>query len=340
MKLTALKQFIVYTLFITVFQGIAQEEPLIIQSISGLQTVKPGEIWLSHEHIIVDFIGADSIDNTLWNRDDILKETLPHLIELKKFNVAYFVDASPQNLGRDVALLKELAHRTGLTILTNTGLYGAQNNKFIPDTAKQKSANKLAEEWLIEFKEGIEDTRIKPGFIKISVDNNDSLSSMHQKLVKAAALCHLQSGLTIASHTGKAMALWPQLEILTKLGVSAKAFVWVHAQAEEDDSNFIKAAESGCWISLDGLGWEIDKHVKKLLLAKKYGFLDQILISHDAGWYDPQKREQNIQPYTPIFKKLIPLLKAKGFTSTDIMQILSINPSKAFAINIRELKAK
>ncbi|HLG41410.1 MAG TPA: hypothetical protein VI461_17150, partial [Chitinophagaceae bacterium] len=186
--------------------------------------------------------------------------------------------------------------------------------------------------WVSEYENGIEGTSIKPGFIKISVDASDPLDSIDQKLVKAAAITHLKTGLVIASHTGESKGLWPQLDMLKEMGVSPEAFIWVHAQNEKDDNNYLRAAKAGCWISFDGLGWELEQHVNKLVFAKENGILDRILISHDAGWYDPQKPLQSIQPYTNIFKQLIPALMSKGFSKEEINLLLSTNPSRAFSI--------
>ncbi len=315
------------------------EKELLVQDLDGIHDAAPNAVWLSHEHILVDFIGADSIQPSSWNHDVVLQEMKPYLDSLKAFNVHYFVDATPNYLGRDVLLLEKIAKTSGMKILTNTGLYGAQRNKFIPKYAYQKSAEGLAEDWIEEFNNGIDGTSVKPGFIKISVDNSDPLDAMHQKLVKAAAFTHLETGLTIASHTGSSKALWPQLEILKETGVAAEAFIWVHAQAEEDNKNYLKAAKTGCWISLDGLGWEFEKHLEAILFAKMNGFLDQILISHDSGWYDPQKETQEIQPYTAIFRKLVPALESKGFTDEELNLLLSVNPSKAFSIGIKTASA-
>ena len=306
-----------------------------IQDVNGTHRLASNQIWLSHEHILVDFIGADSIQPNRWNHDAIIKEVMPYLEELKEFNVNYFVDATPDYLGRDVLLLEKIANKTGIRIITNTGLYGARNNKFIPEYAQEMTAEDLARMWINEFKNGIDGTSIRPGFIKIGIDDSDSLHAMHQKLVKAAALTHLKTGLTIASHTGKAIGLWPQLDILKELGVSPEAFIWVHAQTEDNNDSYLKAAEMGCWISLDGLGWELEKHVEKLLFAKRNGILDRILISHDSGWYDPQKENQTIRPYTNIFKKLYPELKSHGFTDDEFKVLISVNPSKAFLIEVR-----
>lgn len=311
-----------------------KKQPLI-QDVYGAHRVSNNKIWLSHEHILVDFQGASTIQPHSWNHDSIINEVIPYLDELKDFNVDYFVDATPNYLGRDILLLEKIANKTGIKIITNTGLYGARNDKFIPKYAKESTAENLARNWIKEYTHGIDGTSIKPGFIKIGIDNSDTLSTMHQKLVRAAALTHLKTGLTIASHTGEAAGLWPQLDILTQMGVSTEAFIWVHAQNENNNDSYLKAAKAGCWISLDGLGWELDKHVEKILFAKANGILDRILISHDAGWYDPQKKIQSIKPYTAVFKKLYPELKSRGFSDDEFSLLISINPSKAFSIEIR-----
>ncbi len=322
-------------LIITFGCSISTEQPLI-QDVKGTHPSDSNLIWLTHEHILVDFIGAESIQPDSWNHDSVLNEVMPYFEELKELNVNYFVDATPDYLGRDVLLLEKISDKTGIRIITNTGLYGARNNKFLPHYIHEISAEKLADKWISEFQNGIDGTSIRPGFIKIGIDNSDSLSTIHQKLVKAAAITHLKTGLTIASHTGEAIGLWPQLSILKESGVSPKSFIWVHAQNETNNDNYLKAAKMGCWISLDGLGWELEKHVEKILFAKRNGILNRILISHDAGWYDPQKEIQTIRPYTNIFKKLYPELKSRGFTDDEFNLLISVNPSKVFSIEIRK----
>ena len=315
----------------------SNENQPFIQDVNGPNESDFARKWLSHEHILVDFIGADSIQPNTWNHDSIIKAVLPYLDEIKEFKVDYFVDATPNYLGRDVLLLEKIAEKSGLRILTNTGLYGARDNKFIPSYAWKMSPEELAQMWIDEYENGIDGSSIRPGFIKIGVDASDPLHGMHQKLVKAAALTHLSTGLTIASHTGDAVGLWPQLTLLKEMRVSPESFIWVHAQNEKNHENYLQAAEMGCWISLDGLGWELEQHIEKILFAKKNGILDRILISHDSGWYDPQKENQTINPYTAIFEKLYPELKSQGFTDEEFNQLMHENPSKAYAVRIRKL---
>ena len=306
-----------------------------IQDVTDLAPAQNDAIWLSHEHILVDFIGADSINPEEWNDEDVRQIMLPYLNDLKKFDVRYFVDATPNYLGRDVKLLEKISKASGIKIITNTGLYGARNHLYIPEYAFDKTAEELASMWIDEFENGIDNSEIKPGFIKISVNMADPLHEMDEKLVRAACLTHSKTGLTIGSHTGEAKGLWPQLEILEDMKVDPSAFIWIHAQNESDPQNYLKAAELGCWISLDGLGWELEGHLQKIIFARDNQILNRILISHDAGWFDPQKETQQVTPYTNIFEKLIPKLDSVGFGPDDIQMLLSTNPRKAFTIGIR-----
>ena len=317
---------------LSIMAGCNFEKDGYVQTVNGKQNFPANKTWLSHEHILVDFIGADSINSQNWNYNSIVKVIAPYLSELKVHNVTYFVDATPQYLGRDPELLRKISDLTGLHILTNTGLYGARNNKYIPLKVRAWSPEEMAKKWIDEFHHGIDQSSVKPGFIKISVDDSPSLDTVHKKIVRAAAITHLETGLVIASHTGSARALWPQLQILKESGVKAENFIWVHAQVEENFENYLKAARQGCWISLDGIGWGWEEYAPKLQFAKEQGILDHILISHDAGWYDPQKEVQEIQPYTAIFENLIPSLRNLGFTDSDINLLLSVNPSKAYSI--------
>ncbi|MFY0654081.1 MAG: phosphotriesterase [Cyclobacteriaceae bacterium] len=331
------RTLIVVFLFSLLSCSWVDEKPMI-QTVTSIESPKPNATWLSHEHLLVDFVGADSVKQKRWDKDIVIETMKPYLQKLKNYQVEYFVDATPNYLARDVEVLETLSRQTGIKILTNTGLYGARKNKFIPDYAFKKPAEELSQMWVYEFENGIDGTSVKPGFIKISVDAADPLDDMHQKLVKAAALTHFETGLTIASHTGKSVGLWPQLEILVKNGVSPAAFIWVHAQNEKDNSEYLKAAERGCWISLDGMGWGIDKYLPKLKFARENDILHNVLISHDAGWYDPDRKEQKIKPYTNIFEQLIPELKKIGFTTEDFDLLLKKNPVEAYTISKKSMK--
>jgi phosphotriesterase-related protein len=310
-----------------------------IMTVKGPVASASSGIWLSHEHILVDFIGADSISPSRYNREAVIKKVLPFLRDAKKMGCKTFVECTPEYLGRDPLLLKAISDSTGLNILTNTGLYGAHNDKFIPDWAFDKSAEELSKMWIAEWENGISDTGIKPGFIKIAV-TPDSLSTFHRKLVKAAALTHLATGLTIASHTGPALPAFQEIEILEKEGVSPSAFIWVHAHQEKDFTKLVEAARKGAWISLDKLNDDnVDELISIIRYMKNEGFLHNVLISHDAGWFDPAKVDGGeYRGYSTLFQKFIPALRKAGFSEFEIRLLTEINPSRAYTVSIRTKK--
>lgn len=296
---------------------------------------------LIHEHILVDFIGADQYNPDKWNKKDVIQKMLPYLQELKATGCKTLIDCTPNYLGRDVVLLEQLSSLSGLNILTNTGYYGGSVNKFLPAHAFTETAQQLADRWTREFIDGIDNTKVRPGFIKISV-NDKELTEISKKLVHAAALCHLKTGLTIASHTGPARPAFEEIEILKQAGVAPSAFIWVHAQNEQDWNQFLVATQQGAWVSLDALRDEnVEDYVEMLTFLKNKKALHYILISHDAGWYEPEKVDGGkVRGYTTMFVRLLPALKQAGFTDQEIAQLLQHNPAKAFAISVRRIKVK
>lgn len=292
---------------------------------------------LIHEHLLVDFIGADKISADRWNREEVLKVVLPYLLEVKKRGVNTFLDCTPAFLGRDVHLLQLAAKKSGLHILTNTGYYGAVDNKYLPKWAFTETAEQLADRWTAEFENGIDGTDVRPGFIKIGV-NPGPLSELHRKLVRAAGLTHLRTGLTICSHTGPALAAFEEIEELQRTGVHPSAFVWVHAQGESNKNLYTKAAQMGAWVSLDGMGWgDWENYASWIDLLKSNRLLNRVLISHDAGWYKPgEPNGGSFVGFTALFEKVFPILRQKGFTQADFDQLLVHNPAEAFKIQVRK----
>lgn len=334
-----IKRIISYlTLLLLLFPGCTSQDKAMIMTVNG--PISPDELGmtLTHEHLLVDFIGADSIDNSRWVRSEVVKVCLPYLKEISDRGFKSFAECTPAWLGRDPLLLKELSDLSGMHIITNTGYYGAVNNKYLPQSAYDESAEELARRWISEWENGIEGSGVKPGFIKIGVERRE-LSDIHRKLVSAAAKTHLMTGLTIASHTGLAVPAFQELEILNDEGVSPEAFIWVHAHNEKDFSQHVKAAKMGAWISFDAVNENnIEEFVSMIKNMKDNNLLNKVLLSHDAGWYTPgEENGGSYRGYTTLYDKLVPALKEDGFSDDDINQLLVKNPAEAFTVEVHKV---
>ena len=332
-----MKRFCIFLpAFVLIFtHSCLTNEPKIITVSGEIPASRIGKT-LHHEHLLVDFIGADSISYDRWNKDEVVTKVLPYLLEIKKLGYKTLVECTPAYLGRDPELLKMLADKSGMQIITNTGYYSAMGAKFIPKHGFTETAEQLANRWIDEAKNGIEGTGVYPGFIKISVERAP-LEEINRKVVEAACITHKATGLTIMSHTGLAVPAFQELEILDKYGIAPSAFIWTHAHNERDSSKQIEAARMGAWIAFDNFNPKrLDRYVKFALLMKKEGLLNRLMFSHDAGWYKPgEPNGGSFRGFTEIEELLIPALEKNGLSQQDIYQLFTLNPAEAFQIKIR-----
>jgi len=315
-------------------------------SVNGLTDADSMGVTLSHEHILVDWIGADSTGYHRWNRENVVDKVLPYFLEAKEQGVQTIIEFTPAYLGRDPHILLELSKRSGIQVLTNTGYYGAVDNRFMPGSAYDQSADDIARLWVGEFNSGIDGSEVRPGFIKTSVGEQVSLSNLHQKILSAAIKTHLETGMVIASHTIGDIPAFEQIEMLEAGGVSPEAWIWTHAQSGSPEAN-IEAAKKGAWIALDNVRYRpeaedgesgtISWYVDRISQLKNEGLLNRVLISHDAGWYDPDRENGGeFRGYTDLFEYLIPELTEAGFSEEEINQLLVKNPASAFRIDVRK----
>ncbi len=290
---------------------------------------------LAHEHVLVDFIGADRVSRSRYDPEEVYRVALPYLQRLRQAGCRTLVECTPAYLGRDAQLLQRLSRASGLYILTNTGWYGAANDRYLPAKVHTLTAQQIATEWITEFEKGIEGTGIRPGFIKIGVDAEPSEVDM--RLLEAAGITHQKTGLTIASHTGPASAVRPQIERLKEMGVHPSAFIWVHAQVEADRQAHVWAGQQGAWVEFDGVSPDtVEQHVDLLVHMKKQGCLHRVLVSHDAGWYHVgEPGGGSFREYTTLFTRMLPALRKAGFSESDIQQVTAENPQSAFAVRVR-----
>ena len=279
---------------------------------------------LVHEHVLVDFIGADKIAPGRYDPEEVFRVARPKLEEVKRLGCRRLLECTPNFIGRDAKLMRRLVDAVGIEIWTNTGLYGAADHKFVPAFARQESAEQLARRWIEEARRGIDG--VKPRFIKTGV-NKGPLHEIDRKLVRAAAIASRETGLTIAAHTGDGAAALEEIDIVVAEKVKPSRFVWVHAQSEKDHAIHEKAARAGAWVEFDGVGPEtLDWHLDCVRFMASRGLLGRTLISQDAGWYNVgEPGGGNYRGYTYIYTDFLPRLES-GWAK----QLMVENPVRAF----------
>lgn len=278
-----------------------------------------------HEHIMVDYIGADGISKDRYSLSEVVATMLPYLQELKAAGCQTFVDATPPGNGRDVEVLRECALRSGLQIVTCTGTF---KEKGVSGAIRAMPAEEIAGLWEQEFFQGIEETGIRPGFIKIALDDGP-LSPLQEKILRAAARAGRRTGLPIQSHTLLAATIREAAVILEEEGFPFERFIWTHADSGRDVAAMIEMGRCGMWLQIDSIGFfSPEEHIRMLQTLLKAGLLSRILLSQDRGWYVVgQDQGKYVNPYHPILTEFIPLCRRRGLSEAEIEQMLVKNPA-------------
>jgi phosphotriesterase-related protein len=305
---------------------------------------------LMHEHVVVDFAGASRSTPERYDLELAFQTALPHFQSLRARGVQALVECTPRYIGRNPALLRRLAEASGVRLVTNTGWYAAVNHKYLPPEAHTESAEQIAGRWLAEWHEGVASVGagppIRPGFLKLGTGGGP-LPPVDAKLVRAAARAHRETGLTIFIHTGDGAAALDELRLLGEEGVAPEALVWVHAQNDPGPIQ-LAAAKQGAWVSLDGYSLSVrnpERYANFLAAHRDAGTLHRVLLSHDDGWAvdgDAPSGNRltlfgngNKAPYESLFTRLLPDLRANGFTDADFNQLLVTNPREVLTIRRR-----
>lgn len=317
-----------------------------IQTVTGAIPAEKMGLALIHEHVLSIFT-TDPQEPAQYDNSKALGEVVPYLKYIKSLGCDTVVECSAAYLGRNAALLEQISEQSGMQIIASTGIYGAADDRYVPEYAYEETAEQLASRWVEEFNQGIQGTDVKPGFLKSGVDGG-SLSDIDAKLVRAAALTHSETGLLLQIHTANnPKAVDQQLDILKKEGVSPQAWAWVHAQSVPEPGPLIRAAKRGAWISLDGLRTPnflngkregdstLSHHFGLLSALKKAGLLNRVLLSHDGSSFPPKGVAK--RPFDVLMNTFIPMMQAGGFTEAEINQLTRKNPAEAFAIEVRKI---
>ena len=245
---------------------------------------------LVHEHICCyseyayRMAGKDYLD-----KDALADTATVYLKELKKkYGLAAFVDCTPINTGRDVALLKRISEQSEINIICSTGFYYTDEPVLYNTSAEQLCKYMVADAYAVNA-----------GIIKCAVEN-EAITRFGEKLLRACAKAHLCLGLPIVLHSNaNHRNALKALEILFSEGVNPNAVTVGHL-SDTDDLEYVKSiASKGCFIGLDRLYENtsedyVSKKTQGILELCKAGYEDQLLLSHDALFFNGFEAEPHI----------------------------------------------
>jgi phosphotriesterase-related protein len=308
-----------------------------VQTIKGAIPADALGLILPHEHLFTDLRGPSTPGYTTADVSDVVRKVSPYLKEAYAAGITAIVECSTIGVGRNIQILEALSDTTPIHIIVPTGVY---REEYFPAKMKSMSAEELAQLWIQELTKGMEGTKIQAGFIKISM-SDDGPTALESGSLMAASIASRQTGAAVASHTANGIVFEKELALLNKSGMDPSRFIWVHANLESDPEKYISAAKAGVYVEFDGIGapWQSQEAmIRGILHLVEAGYIDSILLSHDAGWYDPGSEngepEGGIRGYTTLVDEFIPALESRGVSRKEIIQITHHNPARAFALRL------
>jgi phosphotriesterase-related protein len=297
---------------------------------------------LMHEHLLIGWAGWELDCNApRFDRKTALKTAVERLKELKDLGLGTFVDPCPNDIGRDIVFMADVAAASGVNVVAATGLY----KEDLGNTAyfRQRTIEEIADVYVTEITKGVGETGIKAGIIK-SATGKDHITEYENRCLRAAARASKRTGVPITTHTEEGTMGREQLDIFAEEGVDLAHVVIGHSCGASDLRYHTDMLDRGCLLGFDRFGLDF-VHPDRLRLAALIGlvgvgFEKQLVLSHDsvACWKGkglPEmdaKTLEGIKNWNPthIFKHIIPALKEAGVGEHKIRAMMVENPRRFF----------
>jgi phosphotriesterase-related protein len=317
-----------------------------IQTVTGATTPEKLGKTLMHEHLFIGYPGSD-VD---WvrpgpSRRERVEKCVDRIEEMKALGITAMLDPCPADLGRDVELMAEVAQRTRFQLICATGLYKEAEGataywKFKMNFGSAVDA--MAELFVRELTEGVRDTGIRAGIIKVGTGHG-TLTAYEQAVFAAAAKASVETGAPITTHTDEGRYGDDQQAFLTGHGVPAHRIVIGHSCGTSDSAYHNQIASKGSYLGFDRFGLDMlqpdAERVAALARLIAAGYGRQIVVSHDSVWCwngEPAPRaalEQMEKVWNPthFVTRIAPQLREAGVTDAQIDALLLDNPRRFFA---------
>ena len=291
---------------------------------------------LMHEHLLIALPGWDSDSLARGpDRRDMVARCVDMIQELQDHGFRSLLDPCPNDIGRDVDLMGEVAARTGFNILFATGLYDEAmgGTYWRIKAARDPDAEKyITEMYVREIEQGVGAAGSKPAVIKLAT-GKAPFSPFENMAIRAAAAASRLTGTPITTHTAGIDGDL-QLRMLTALGVPAHRIIIGHCCGSNDQDYHAHICDQGAYIGFDRFGLaqfnSDEKRAENLAFLLRQGRAQHAIVSHDCTF---NLRPTDLRPVVPpmhFTRNIAPILKQGGIDDACIDSVLTANPRRYF----------
>jgi len=358
------------------------EDTGTVVTVSG--RIDPDElgVTLPHEHVFIDLIEAwfdqpaSAVDraiarepvslenlrhirrNPLTNKDNGRLESMSEAIdEVRRYHRAggrTIVDVTPKNTGGDPERVRAVGRGTGVQFVHGTSYYTQAAH---PEHVSTASIDALADEFVDDVRNGIDDTGVRAGLIgEIGVSGR--IQDQEEKVLRAGARAAVRTGAPLNVHPpGRRQeahqdytyptSRWSCdiLDILEEEGLPTDRVVFSHMdrtrfELEPESLEHQRAlADRGAYLEYDlwgmdlfqetfGNGWPSDpERIDAVVELVDDGYVDNLLFSHDVCM-KVQRTKYGGFGYAHLLENVASMLRAEGVSRAEFDRIMIENPKR------------
>ena len=301
---------------------------------------------LLHEHVFVRDHELDvNLPDPEWDPAALVAAAVDGLRRVHALGVRTVVDLTVPGLGRDVALVAQVAAQVSVHLLASTGWYAP---KALPVTFSVRGPgllldgpDPLEELFVRDIQQGIAGTGVRAAMLKVVLDRSGATPDV-LRVLAAAAAAHRLTGVPITVHTDPSTHRGREaLELLVQHGVDPSRVVLGHSGDSEEVEELRTLMDTGATLGMDRFGMEHvltdDRRVRTVLALLRLGYADRMVLSQDAAFYSRVTPPSWRRVHTPHWhlenlpRRVLPMLQAGGATEKDLHQMLVTNPARLLA---------
>ena len=290
-----------------------------VETVSGPVEGKDLGFTLSHEHVAMQPAFVTTHYPWMVNRDKIRNRAIRELTEAKQGGVDTIIELSTPDLQRDVELIQEVAQASGMQVVVATGLW-----RDIPRYFWSRTPEQIADIFVHEIEEGIGNTTIKAGAIKVANDA-EGVTPEAELVLRGAAQACKRTGTPISTHHWAPLEVGRrQVELFQEEGAPMDRICIGHS-ADSTDADYLEdLLKTGVYLSMDrypGSGdrpnWQQRNATVKALIDR--GWANKIMVGHD---YAPGLiPEESPTRYLFLITTALPALHADGVDENTIREM-------------------
>jgi phosphotriesterase-related protein len=307
-----------------------------IMSVLGPVAVSEMGVTLMHEHVCMTNEGQLLDSRIVDDRGDRLAAAVAKLRAARDVGVTTIVDATPIDLNRDAAFIREASEASDLNIVCSTGLYTESHGQ--PAYFKHMPAQELSDLFVHELTEGIANTGVRAGVLKCATSEGE-ITAVEAKTMEAVADAQARTGVPVITHTSGGLGV-EQARILTENGAAPARVMIGHVDHKRSSfSYYERILRTGVNMAFDRCGLQVflPDTVRAALIAGLIaaGLQDRLFLSMDSVSSrigPPHPFEIGApEPLVYLMTDFTDLLGTYGVGPDTVRSLLTANPARLFS---------